>query len=402
MHGWLLPLVLLGAAPAWLRQDTSAVEVQDFSGAFDRNPRMYWQHHLPGGRPASGAGSELGRPGLLMGSVIVGSSASDALYELRRDDGTFIRAFPAGGPVMAEAAVLDDGLLFSDSAGYTWRYTRDGRQVWKHYAGAPVLARPEVVDDTVYVSALDGTVHALDAANGGSRWYYKHPHDGTRASDLELYGAPAPVAAGDLVLVGFHDGSLVALARADGEVQWESRVGEGRYPDLIGPPLVLEHDIYIGGFSSPFVALDLETQNVRWRLDIGVASQAVASGRALYIPGSDGKLRAVDRVTSAELWLWDSLTAGALTSPQLTEAGLLVGSSDGGLWLVDPTTGTERWHLDEGAMLNGVSAAPAIDGRQAMVVTNAGNLISLVVPAPDMAGAHDEQPLWRPPFAAPR
>jgi outer membrane protein assembly factor BamB len=402
MPGWLLPLLLLGAAPPWLRQPVTTVPVRSFAGGFDRAPCATWLRPLPGGRAASGAGSELGRPSLVGGSVFVGTSGSDALFELRRDDGTLLRAYPAGGPVMAEAAILEDGVLFSDSAGYTWRYTREGALAWKHYAGAPVLARPAVQGDTVLISALDGSVHALDAVTGGSRWFYKHPSDGARASDLELYGAPAPVAVGEFVLVGFHNGGLVALDLADGEVQWESRVGEGRYPDLIGPPLVIEGDIYVGGFSTPFVALDLTTQDVRWRIDVGVASQAAARGRDLYVPGSDGKLRALDRVTGTELWLWDSQTAGALTAPQITEAGVLIASSDGGLWLIDPENGTEKWHFDDGTMLDGVSAAPAIDGRQAVVVTNAGNLISLVVPAVAKPGPHAQDPLWQPPFAAPR
>ena len=104
------------------------------------------------------------------------------------------------------------------------------------------------------------------------------------------------------------------------------------------------------------------------------------SGRVVFHPGTDGKLRAVSGLTGAELWTWDSGTSGALTTPQVTDAGLLMASSEGGIYLVDPEDGTERWRWHERYQLAGVSASPAIDGRQVMFVSNAGYLYSMVVP----------------------
>jgi hypothetical protein len=48
--------------------------------------------------------------------------------------------------------------------------------------------------------------------------------------------------------------------------------------------------------------------------------------------------------------------------------------------LISASDGKERWRLDTGYLLAGVSAEPAIEGRQVVVVTNAGNLVSLVAP----------------------
>jgi len=395
----VLPLVLIAAAP-WRGQQVDLVPVESFDGAFDRPPRVSWGRALPGGRPSAGARSELGRPHLTASSIFVGSSGDDALFELRRDDGSLVRSFPAGAAVMAEPEVRDAFVLFSDSAGYTWRYDREGSLAWKHYAGAPVLARPLVVADAAYISALDGTVHAVDLASGATRWLYTHPRDATRQADLELFGAPTPVLAAGLLLVGFHDGSLVALDEASGEPAWESRVGEGRYPDLIGPPLIEGQHAFLGGFSAPFLCLDLDSRVVAWRLDAGVAAQAAVQGQTVFVPGSDGKLRALDRYSGVEIWSWDSQTAGALTAPLSTQAGLLIASSDGGIWLIDPYTGLETWHFDEGYMLDGVSVALAIDGRQAIAVTNAGNLLSLVVPRASTPGPHAADPLWQAPFAS--
>ena len=187
-----------------------------------------------------------------------------------------------------------------------------------------------------------------------------------------------------VVLLGFSDGSLVALDRARGDVLWDRRIGEGRYPDLVAAPVVWRTDVYASGYFEPLVAIDLGTQNVRWRLDHGAANAVAIAGEAepalVYHPGTDGKLRAVVALTGAVRWTWDSATTGALTTPLLTPAGLLVGSSEGGLWLLDGESGETLWTYDE-KLLDGVTSTPTLDGRQLLFVTNAGRLYSMVVPA---------------------
>jgi outer membrane protein assembly factor BamB len=402
MTPWLLSL-LLGAAVPTMPDKGPGPDVRvDFGGTMDRPPVTQWVRPLPGTPPAAATNSELGRPLISGDSIYVGTAGADALYELRRGDGSVLRSFPAGAPVMAEPLLVDGALLFADGAGYTWCYGLDGQQLWRHYAGAPVLASPLVLGDTVYVSALDGTLHALGLDDGQSRWLYKHPGDRSREAELELYGAPAPVAAGALVLAGFHDGSLVALDQANGEVGWKLVVGEGRYPDLIAEPLVSENMAYAGGFSAPFQAVGLDTHKVVWSLDFGIAASPVVEDRTLFVPGADGKLRAVDAVNGSVIWEWDSETSGAITEPQITPAGIFVASSDGGLWLVDPANGETRWTYDDGFLLNGASVAPTVSERQLLLITNAGNILSLVNPAAPGAVDALSEPPWTAPFAGER
>ena len=64
------------------------------------------------------------------------------------------------------------------------------------------------------------------------------------------------------------------------------------------------------------------------------------------------------------------------------EAGLVLGSSDGSLYLVDPANGTLLWSYDPAFLLNGITVAPSISGRQLLAVTNGGRLLSMVVPTP--------------------
>ena len=359
-------------------------------GRFDAPPVEHWRMRLPERHP-SFSHTELSRPASDGDSIFVGIAAVNALVQLDRATGEVVSRYKANAPVQSEPVLVDGTVTFTDGAGYTWRYEVGARDhSWVHYGGAPITSAPTVTGNRVFVASVDDVVYALNASDGALVWRYSRPPDAARTSELALFGAPSPVIAGRLVLAGFNDGALVGLAADDGEVNWERRVGEGRYPDLIAPPLVDGTDCYVGGYSEPLVSLDLVSLNVRWRLDVGSAAPPLLTGEVLYHGGVDGKLRAIDRQTGAEQWVWDSDTDGALTQPQLLEAGLLVASSEGALYLVDPSTGELSWEYDPGFMLDGITVAPLVVGRQLVAVTNAGWVMSLLAPRP---GALRQDPL---------
>jgi outer membrane protein assembly factor BamB len=163
---------------------------------------------------------------------------------------------------------------------------------------------------------------------------------------------------------------------AEGQVNWERQVGEGRYPDLIATPVIAGEDIFLGAFSEPFLALDRTTHSPRWSLKLGTAAEVSVHGDTLLLGGSDGKLRSIDRKSGEVLWAWDSATAGALTAPQITPAGVVVASSDGGIYLISLASGRLLWSYQPDYSLDGISAAPLVVGGRLIAVTNGGTLLS--------------------------
>lgn len=362
-------------------QDTGELRDPHYDGDFAAAPVPHWQRLLPGPRLMAWTHTERGRPATDGQDLFLGSAAVDALLQVSRTDGEELHRYPAGAPVQSEPVLIRDEVLFSDGAGYTWRYDLgETEPSWSHYGGAPVASSPTVTGNLVLVANVDDVVYALDADDGELRWRYARPADATRASELTLFGAPSPVRVGDLVVVGFSDGGVVGLSAASGEVEWERRVGEGRYPDVIATPLVDDGVAYVGGYSEPLVALDLTQKAVRWRLDVGSASTPTLVDGVLYHGATDGKLRAIDAQGGEVSWTWDSDTTGALTRPQVLEAGVLVGSSDGSLYLVSRHDGTLLWEHDPGHLMDGITVAPLVVGRQLIAVTNAGRLLSMLSP----------------------
>ena len=358
------------------------------TGTVHRPPVVVWERRLPGPKFPSASHSERGVPVIHGDRIYIGSAADSALYVLARSDGTLVRRIETGGPVQSAVVVQGDHLWFGDTAGYTWCVDLQGRTVWKHFSGAPILASPTVSGGRVYVSNVDSLVVALDQATGTLVWRHAQKLDPGRTGELQLYTSPSPLVVGDLVLTGYSDGTIAALSAGTGEMAWQRRVGEGRYPDISAHPIARATDIIVGGYTEPLLAFDLASRNVRWRLDVGSAAAPTldpTDGRTVYHSGVDGVLQSVDGVTGAAGWSWDSETKASLTSPLWTDAGLLVGSSAGGLYLISPGDGRERWRLDTGYLLSGVSVEPAVEGRQIVIVTNAGNLVSLVAPEEDKA-----------------
>lgn len=367
------------AEPEWERTPAT------YPGAFARPPVEHWRTALPGKPMVAAAHTERARPILRGGSLFVGSAAGEALYELDRRDGVLVRSFPASSSVESEAVVTDELVIFADTAGVTYCYDRAGSLRWKHESKAPVLVRPTLHHNRVFIATVDDLVTALDATTGALAWRYQQRPDISRQGELALYAAPPVVPYGDDVLVGFSDGSVLALTADDGDPQWAARIGEGRYPDIVAAPLALTDGIVLfSGYFEPVIALDTATRRSLWSAPHGAAAAPTLIGQGdaavLLHPGTDGDLRAFQARSGALLWSWTSGTDGALTSPLATEAGVVIASSTGTVYLIDPADGREIWAYEPPFILEGVSATPSVDGRQLVFVTNAGNLYSFLAP----------------------
>jgi outer membrane protein assembly factor BamB len=392
----LVAVLMLGGAPT-LAEATTVTDLfqprpvpppATYPGAFDAAPAFHYRVELPGGHLNAASHAEWGDPVVDGEHVYVGAAAGQGLYVLSRRDGSLVRVFPAGNSVEAPPTIVDGVVYFSDTGGNTFAYTVAGQRLWRHDGSAPILSAPAVADGMVVVTNVDDLAVALEADTGTLSWQVKAKRDLTRVAELALYAAPEVVvlpATDDRpseALLGFSTGTLVGVDLETGEERWRREVGEGRYPDLVSAPVLGGADVYTAGYFEPLVAIDQASHTVRWRLDVGGAFRPVLSDDAavLYHPATDGSLRAVATLTGAVLWTWESGTTGAITSPRITEAGLVVASSEGSIYLIDPSTGEEVWRWHEPYLLRGVSSVPVVDGRQLLFVSNAGFMYSMLVP----------------------
>jgi outer membrane protein assembly factor BamB len=366
--------------------------------SFSGNPVPVWSHALPGGHTSSANHAERSRPVPTHDGLLLGTDAGAGLYLVSKQDGRTLRVYPSEASVQGSAVVLPEMVVFSDVSGVTYAYTHEGNLEWRHSSGSPILSTPLVEAGRVFLTNVDDLTVSLDVATGDLDWQYQRPKDATRTAELALFGAPTPILSNGQLISGYSDGYIVSLNPNTGEILWDTQVGEGRYPDLVGTPSSNTDDVFASGYFGPLVAIDVRTQNVRWRLDAGSADSGVIAeskdGSVLLHPGSDGTLRCVSLLTGGVKWEWKSGKNGALTMPVVRSGGVFVGATDGGLSRLDLETGEETWKANYGFLLEGITSAPVISGRELFFVTNAGNLYKMMVPIDDNVDSTATQDGW--------
>jgi len=144
-----------------------------------------------------------------------------------------------------------------------------------------VNLKPLLAHGLIYVASRDGTVMAVDASNGSTRWEVD--------TKTRLGGGPG--LGDDLVLLGSSEGEVIALAATDGKEVWRSRV----------------------------------TSEV---LSVPSAAAGVVVARAI-----DGRLFGLSAIDGRRLWTYDrsvpTLTLRGSSSP-IIAGGLIIYGSDGG------------------------------------------------------------------------
>jgi eukaryotic-like serine/threonine-protein kinase len=272
-----------------------------------------------------------------------------------------------------------------------------------------------VVGDKLFVSATDGTLFVYNTEGFGRVWKVdlETPSGGGNAlcggfltgctlggaaTGVAVYGAPT--VDGDRVYVGGYDGRVRLF-------DWQQRLDQplAQYPDLESDPLgpitsgivIGDGLIYFGTGSNPddkdvngaIYALDADTLQRHWtysEFEERVWATPILHDGTLYVASFDGALYAIDAVTGAQKWKFQ--TEGALVgTPALVDGTLYFGSFDLYFYAVNAATGTLKWRSDEPAdkwfwaspvVHDGKVFAPNLDGT--VYVFNAASGIEALAP----------------------
>jgi outer membrane protein assembly factor BamB len=372
---------------AWLGEDagagqgTASTAETRYGGAFRLPLSDDWVWTMPDEGRWELSRLELNTPLIHGDEVLVGTSRWPGLFVLDRSTGRVLRRVETPGPVEAQPVRLPDGWLVVDSFGTLLRFDDAFAPVWPeaHNLAAPVSRSPAIVGDMIVIGTASDSVVAVGLDDGLWRWTYKRDVPRT-ATDLAILGAPTPTILGDEVLTGFADGAVVGLDLATGALRWQAPVGVGKFPDVQAEVLVHEGMILAAGFGGPVVALDARTHAVRWQADeAGASASMILAGGSLVTSDSRGRVQSLDPATGAVEWSWE--LQDRQFGPPIRAAGwILLGDVAGTLYALDRFEGKLAWKYqpEDGTHIAGIAAAPAVDGRQLLVPTAAGRLLSLV------------------------
>lgn len=319
-------------------------------------------------------------------------------------------SFQAQGPVYSPPVASSEAIFFNTSNGWIVALDAQGVELWSKQlmrtprsGGDPVPERFEAplacFGGLVYLGSSYGTLYALEASTGVTRWTFDV--GGTVLGTVNVQESASEGDVDRLVVIDQNDGALQCLDAATGEPLWRTE----SIDRCDGSPSVGEDVIVFGSCAAALhifsaedgtflrnIELDGDSQVAGGvALDAGMAFSGSHSGRLFHVDtekgeivwinedsadevfttpavnmnwvvfGSlDGAIHALNRTTGKTVWSFE--TPGEPSSPVIASEKVLF-SSDGTLYLLDLETGEELWSYAVGDAISG----PAIIGGMVIV-----------------------------------
>ncbi|MFB6300250.1 MAG: PQQ-binding-like beta-propeller repeat protein [Halobacteriales archaeon] len=246
----------------------------------------------------------------------------------------------------------DGAIIIPGDIGTVFSFTPDGALNWAralYPSGFGTHATPAIAAGTVYTTAYDGAVYAIDAASGSLHW---------RTEVADAIGSSPAYYDGTLyIATEFYDpsGGMAALDAETGEVLWEDNRMTNHAHSITGI------DTTTGSFAAgcndgALYVWNLETRDFRGRFETGEPIKGpvcIHEGTAVF--GSwDSMIYAVDLAELSEVWRVntpDYIMSGAGIHPELGAA--YIGSHDDDVRSIDLESGDVRWSYDTSGMITG-------------------------------------------------
>jgi outer membrane protein assembly factor BamB len=233
----------------------------------------------------------------------------------------------------------------------------NGKTIWKRSVKDALLG-PIIGNSSLLVSAANGTVAAIDIANGDIKWQYE------AAGRLV---APASVADGQ-VFQPCDDGTLYVLSAEDGSELYKTRL-EG---PLVGAVAVGKL-AYVADILGHVYAVDIAKGEIRWQRELSgpIWTAPAAAGDRIVVGHSGGQLVALESATGVRKWLFD-IEEVIKAPPLIAGDYVVVGTAAGSLVVVDLEDGSE---VDRLKLKGALDVSPITDGRHLLAATSKGRLV---------------------------
>jgi outer membrane protein assembly factor BamB len=189
------------------------------------------------------------------------------------------------------------------------RSRRNGRLLWRFYAGSPIESSPVVRKGIDYFGTWNGYVYALNLGTHKLRWSYRA---GYKITSSASFGRGT-------MYIGDYGGRLLALSPASGHLRWSASVN-GR---IYGTPAYSNGRIFVPSSTGASLTAFSARGRRLWSVHTGsyvYSSPAVWGGRVFF--GSyNGVLYGVSARSGAVLWHFG--TGGAISGAVVVVAGVV-------------------------------------------------------------------------------
>ena len=210
---------------------------------------------------------------------------------------------PVDGVSHTGVTVLDETAIVGVNDGtVTAVDLADGSVAWQQELGAQLTTSLAAADGLVVVG-LQGdldtqpVVVALDAATGQERWRYERAAPSFFVSALSLGDGYA------FAVITGSENSVVSIDLADGTERWNRRIGGTTDPGV--PPVAGDGAVFVTDLAGHTQALDAATGEQLWDFASNILvlrGAPILVGSTLFVPGAEGQIDAIDVVSGELMW----------------------------------------------------------------------------------------------------
>lgn len=314
---------------------------------------------------------------ILTDKLVIQGNAIDGLLVYDRKRGTELWRFNVENGVEGGVELSGETLYFGGGDGMLRSVSlKNGALNWSVPMRAELLAPPTLENGVLYAQTGADVIYGLEAGTGKLLWTYNRQVTG----NLSVRATTRPVIAGDLLLVGFSDGAVVALRKRDGGVQWERRLGRGnRFRDVDSTATINGNRAYFASYDGQLAALKIDSGEVIWQSDLGgylpVTLGTGSQSDKLYFATADGRVVELDEASGKELRSL-KVQRGIATQPILSRNLLIFGESDGAIRVYDVETFKSLAQYQTG---DGIMSTPQVDrgNNEIWFISSAANLYAM-------------------------
>lgn len=271
---------------------------------------------------------------------------------------------------------IDNGRLYGTS-GYGAVVALDpatGKRLWEKNLAVPLRAAPTAINDRVYVISSEGRFHCLNGADGNELWSVRGlPQQASLVMNV------SPAVDGDIVVVPYASGDLVALKAYDGSSAWSESLSRTRTISQLASladaarPAIDNGVAFAVGHAGRMIATQTKSGERLWSLNVPGTQMPWVAGGSVFVVDTQGQLMAVGRNDGKVQWtvkLPDSTWSG----PVMANSKLWLASNKGALVGVDAATGRIDVQQDLGEP---VFITPVVAQGKMFILTDAAKLIAL-------------------------
>lgn len=307
---------------------------------------MNWEKRVVSATTFGPTPTELAAPAHSAGTdELLVATSSQNLLKFQASSGQEIWSIRLPSPAGAAPTVARNMVFVGTMSGELIAFDLfNGTTLWTVSVGNTIESSPVFAEGRVLVKDTADVLHVLDATDGSEIWR----HQRATPEYFMMKNAGSVLVSEGEVFVGFADGHLIALQLETGDLLWgvDLSADKDRLVDVNHTPILRGDQIIAASYSGGVFSLDRVSGEITWRTPLTNVSHIREHQGYLYAALASGRVVALDADTGKETWGFKF--SSALPAHLLVYGPYLIVTTSESTYLLDRSSGYPHTKVEFG------------------------------------------------------